>query len=795
MANLYLLNYNNYYNRKIKRENDLSGYSQYIIHQQTNVNFIPGDGISTTQVLNYRGDLYNANYLIVEASDGDNIESFTRWFVLDVIKTSTSQYKLTLRRDLIADSLTDVINAPLFVEKATLDEDDPMIFNSENMSYNQIKQSEILLKDASDCAWIVGYMARNDGSGNTTHIDGGVSLTNNQYISLVSTSKAQFIQNIQGQLLSDSPIKLTCSYNQTNNPYTIKTISYVEGQGGYFSEPEKDRHNVWACSSLPNLYNYDPIDYDGVRDIIIRSMNLKNNINDTLFYDGKKVKLSDGNTYEVSINISDDSVYIEKDIASTMPLLIELLDNNISSWLNSTGSTSNTKYGNPYGLIKYKVKTISVTLTQVSSEGLFDYTIPTTRNKVNDAPYDIFAIPYSPDKNNEPYVWLHADDQGAIGSRMNSEVGLLVAQNISEKWGATLYDLQLLPYCPLPEIFNDPGTSDMSLVELTQGVDYTLIKDSTSHVVSMILFPKESSFSTKIPLDEPIIIKEPKIESECDMYRLCSPNYQGVFEFNAAKNGGISYFNVDCTYLPYNPYIHLSPNFGKLYGKDFGDVRGIVCGGDFSLARISDAWINYQLQNKNYMASFNRQIENMEINNRIAHTQDIVKAVVGTATGAAGGAFVGNNIFAGGLGGIGAGIGGISSGLAGIADVEFNQQLRNEAIDFTRDNFGYQLGNIKALPDSLSKTTAYTKNNKYFPFLEFYTCTNEEKEALRDKLKYNGMTVMRVGNINDFLLADDTYIKGKLIRLDGDYDNHFTNELANELYKGVFIGIINAHIS
>ena len=172
---------------------------------------------------------------------------------------------------------------------------------------------------------------------------------------------------------------------------------------------------------------------------------------------------------------------------------------------------------------------------------------------------------------------------------MNSEIGLLVAQAISEKLGATLYDLQLLPYCPLPELLEDPGTSDMSIVNLTQGTDYTLVKDASNKAVSMIVFPSKSSFSTKINLAEPIIIKDVKVESECDMYRLCSPNYQGVFEFNAAKNNGISYFDVDCTYLPYNPYIHVNPNFDGLYGKDFDDTRGLICSGDFSLARITDA--------------------------------------------------------------------------------------------------------------------------------------------------------------------------------------------------------------
>ena len=324
----------------------------------------------------------------------------------------------------------------------------------------------------------------------------------------------------------------------------------------------------------------------------------------------------------------------------------------------------------------------------------------------------------------------------------------------------------------------------MSLVNLTQGTDYTLVKDSSNKAVSMIVFPSKSSFSTKINLKEPIIIKDVKVESECDMYRLCSPNYQGVFEFNAAKNNGISYFDVDCTYLPYNPYIHISPNFDGLYGKDFDDTRGLICSGDFSLARITDAWTNYQLQNKNYMASFNRQIQNMEVQNNIARLNDVLGVGVGTLAGVAGGIVGGAKIGGGVAGGA---IGGAAALGAGIADVVINEQLRNENMDYTKDMFGYQLGNIKAIPDGLSKTTAYTKNNKYFPFLEYYTCTEEEKNALKNKLKYNGMTVMRIGTINEFLQAEQSYIKGRLIRLVGDYDNHYVNELSQELYKGVYI--------
>ena len=179
------------------------------------------------------------------------------------------------------------------------------------------------------------------------------------------------------------------------------------------------------------------------------------------------------------------------------------------------------------------------------------------------------------------------------------------------------------------------------------------------------------------------------------------------------------------------------------------------------------------------MASFNRQIQNMEVQNNVARLNDVLGATVGSIAGAVAGSKLG--------GGIGAVAGLGLTAAAGVADYQINEQLRNENMDYKKDMFGYQLGNIKAVPDGLSKTTAYTKNNKYFPFLEFYTCTEEEKNALKNKLKYNGMTVMRIGTINEFLQPEQSYIKGRLIRLEGDYDNHYVNELSQELYKGVYI--------
>ena len=104
--------------------------------------------------------------------------------------------------------------------------------------------------------------------------------------------------------------------------------------------------------------------------------------------------------------------------------------------------------------------------------------------------------------------------------------------------------------------------------------------------------------------------------------------------------------------------------------------------------------------------------------------------------------------------------------------------------------FGYELGNIKAIPYAISKISAFTQNNKIFPFLEIYEATDTEFEAFKNKLKYNGMTVMVIGKISDYINPNArTYVKGRFIRLEGlDAEYHEASELAEEFEKGVYIG-------
>ena len=141
------LQYNNYFNRLVKIGSDLSAYSPFIKNRINNVNFNPADGVTTTQIINAPENEIGDYLLVV-----DDTGILSRWFIIDDTRLRNGQYELQLRRDLIADAYSDVIKAPVFIEKATLNSADPMIFNSENMTYNQIKKSETLLKDGTECA-------------------------------------------------------------------------------------------------------------------------------------------------------------------------------------------------------------------------------------------------------------------------------------------------------------------------------------------------------------------------------------------------------------------------------------------------------------------------------------------------------------------------------------------------------------------------------------------------------------------------------------------------------------------
>lgn len=788
MSTIYLLKYNNYYNRIVKKEDTLGAYltQDCLLDTFENVNFVPADGVDTTLVVKHEGP--NPDYLIV--ADGNDIES--RWFVVESDIIRGGQYRLTLHRDVIVDSYDLVVNAPCFIEKATLSNNDPFIFNGENMTFNQIKQSETLLKDETQSAWVVGYIPK-DAFPEGATVTGDAILDDSADITVAGIENWEYYQyqntdfnalitdyTTTGEVrikvtsssatapLKDVPFGITkggIAYLDTITPgagspgYSV-TVPYNQNDTIYAAEkaikngcPQQWDTGVVRAGVLLKLKEY--IGGHGVVEISDFT-----SLNNKIIYDSNTQLYS---RVILSKEIKNETVRIN---SSTIPNLYTYLDEKVTKEVSADGMTFTIEGAANVNTYKteFSYEAYRITLEQIPQQVTATISKPEARYHLEDQPYDMFAIPYSDD--------LEIYKNGTKLFNANKSIAVNIATQITAATGsANVYDVQLLPYCPVRYCILDDGTFDVK----TSKVDY--VQDKNKNNIGIILWATTSSFTVNISNE--ITSTNPKVENLTDKWRLCSPNFNGQFEFSVAMNGGVDYFNVDCTYKPFNPYIHVNPNFKKMYGQDFNDARGLICAGDFSLPQVTKAWADYQLNNKNYENIFNREIQNLQVQQKAQRIGDIASTFGGIAGGAAGGALVGP---------IGAAVGGVVSAVGGALDIGINEKLRAEAMDYKRDMFGMQMGNIQALPSNITKTTAFTYNNKIFPILEYYTCTDEEKTALANKLKYNGMTVGRIGKIADYLAnANDQYIKGRIIRIEGVSDDfHYYKAISDEIYKGAF---------
>lgn len=767
MATLYYYNFKNYYYPSTKRFSDLSGYQPYLVYSETsnNLNFYDNDGVNTEIVAGRSGNPYydKANYVIY-SKDSTTITS--RWYIIDAVKNSSGQYKLQLHRDLPVDYYDEWTQSDCFIEKAILPDNSPFIYNQEEITTNQIKTDEIPLKDGTKMAWIVGFIDREYKSTDKISINSTIiadynyndwkwkNYVDKEAYSLAIIDGYAYVGDYTQETPHYKRITLDIGANSELGPQYSDYRYSDEGQRGlqaYIRDHGQElSHNVITYQNL-----YTRIKSD-------------DNYNSLQTQDGKIV-YRDGIYYKVSAKIvtRTKTVTIDTDKAG------EYLKSYLTSlFINYPGYISGTPRFDIY--LKYDALTLTLTaLTQ----GKYNLMIPDKNHRVinKDGPFDLFCLPYA-DGMKFSY--------GGTKFTANKQFSLSLASEIARSLGTNCYDVQILPYCPFGSYIWDNDV--LTITTVTNRATYIYKGNTTTEKAYCIFWSASSSGTFNIPYVYNVTNK--KMSNQVDMMRLVSPNFSSQFEFNPAKNEGISLFNVDYTYLPQSSFIHVNPDFKGLYKKDYDDARGLIFQGDFSIMYLSDAWVNYQIQNKNYLEIFNRQVESIETNYKYQRIQSGISAAVSALSA---------GLAVGGLTNAGVGVlSGVASAAGGVADLAIQQQLHNEQLDYKNDMFGYQLDNIKALPHSIAKTTAYTKINKIFPILEYYTCTDEEKEAVANKIAFNGMSVGVIDKPINYIgnswsygdIQDKGYIKCKLIKLEGTRANdfHMVNMLGEELNKGVY---------
>lgn len=606
---VYLLQFNNYFNRTLKGPYGTA--EQYwsttsnglLIGQITNMSlWNPDDGVETTITSNLGLTAVPDYAILCDERDG----VLQRWFVIEAKRLQGQQYRLQLKRDLLADNKDRILNNPnSYVERGWCDVVDPAIYNSEPMTFNQIKTVQRPIYDISLCPWIVMYF----------------------------------------------------------------TPSKAEG------------------------------------------------------------------------NFPDDEVYAPDTETNGLFARFTFRSNNP-----------------PVGPVQY------------------------TLQQANDSTFAIAILPYATKD------YYNGDTK--IGTITREQI-MKLAQAISRRYSSSgwLVDMQLLPYCPVPNIIKSDAqrSIDLSKAPLYGSIRYGNETGSAKQIGGFISITRASFGVTPYSIDGTIFkqhIGNIKIENLTLKSRIVSPNGNGVFEYSAAKmvykdNEDIS-FEIYCTYMPYQPYLRVLPSFSRMYGIVHHDYRGLICGGDFSLPQISDSWEAYQVNNKNYQAMFNRQIESMDLQHKWAERQDVMSETVGSLAGIAAGSMVG------GIGG--AIVGGIASAAGGVMDVYANTQLRADQRDAAITQHNLQLQNVQALPYTVTKVNNFNIDSNYVPYLEEYVCTDYEVANLEKYLALKSYTINRYGAFKDYVNPNaTTWLQGTIIRMNADDDAHYLSAIADEVKQGFYI--------
>lgn len=808
--NLYLLkNFNNYYNRIVKKFNKLENYPEAYI-TKGNVNFVPRDGVSTTCIVN-DNKAAECDYLITFDDAGEIV---SRWFIIDSDFKRAGQVELTLKRDTIADNWEAVLNSTAYVYKGNVKPNNPLIFNSEGLTYNQIKTSEHLLKRDDDTPWLAIYFTKEfDLSGFKK--DGRWQ---KPYVSATYGGEAWLFQEIEGStIIADETVPTIAQLpfldrrnenlisNNNKFTYNIPARMSWDNESDYdfgymrtqFSADGLDYNDFEFFidnSATPQVLLYDYEDTLGEINSLMNNNTFINsviysldlnvvNAAEALSLNGKTYYCAENNTYytyRVEQIESEKELEIESGSSTNIIMDSALYDKGLTTLLQDKAF--------PKQLSNNESITVTGKFIRVSTQESTTALTPNvyfpickldsslnpavngfSNNQHTNEAYDVLVIPYS----DFPINGL----EGLTKERRLKVASTLIGSE------SIIKDIQLIPYVPIEyNVVNDRIyiTGEYDQAPICKNVTFN------AELIDYGFYLRKVSFTKSY--EHNITMVDKKISNETDMYRLCSPNYNGVFEFNPAQftftndNNPITTWNVDVTLKPYQPYIHVYPNFDGLYGTNFGDARGLICEGDFSLSRLTDAFTDYALQNKNYDAQFKREIKSMkkQFNWNLAESaaSTVTGSVIGGTAGAKFGGVVGGSFGAA----LGAG--------EGLLNTIESISLGKDQISLAKDKYNFNLQNIQAIPDTLTKVSAFNQNNKIFPFIEYYTCTDIEKEVLRNKIKYEGMTLNVVGTLEDYIgsIADSTqYIRADIIRIEniGD-DYHITNDIANELKRGVY---------
>jgi hypothetical protein len=387
-------------------------------------------------------------------------------------RNRAGQYALSLRRDLLADYYDETMDSTCFIQKGWVDSSNPLIFNPEGVTVNKIQEHEILLRDSTKAAWIVGYVAPNlaDFEGAATN-ELTVELTYPQetipdistfeYEEYIGKTITGEIEKTRSYFLvwGDGDVSEQCKVYFNNRAVLAREVTLPQGTFTISNIPT----NQLASMSFDFNFNvFDTVLTNTVSNSTFAEiLNLKDKVyNDNGVY--KQLKFSVVNTVYKDMNI----------VLADYPNITQEVSD---GFIARGGVVSGTVL--PTRLFYEQVQVNFVTVASPFTTGKIVF--KNSNKPLYDAPYKMFCIPVTP---SETIVQVGETAIPTTKDRM-----LQIAASIATGLGSNLYDIQLLPYCPIEKQFElTQNVNGIQLLEGTVDIDYSVMTDNEDSPIGYV---------------------------------------------------------------------------------------------------------------------------------------------------------------------------------------------------------------------------------------------------------------------------------------------------------------------
>jgi hypothetical protein len=717
-------------------------------------------------------------YLILDDNRENTNSTFSgnQYYVTNSVFLKKNLYRLTLIRDILANHYKyperDWRNIECYIENGSItNQNDSTKYNRYNFNLNMIKKKETLLSDKFSI--VSFYTQRRNSSGVEIDIPiTNISLSDVSDIYESFETMNAFNTKYPSGVYKKSSISDTINViiqNTTKNPdnqYLIFSASFQmkSATGLYLSTYNSNLQNINDFSNTTVIKNIQ-FNYPNesivskfasrysttLNQSFVNNANVKyvystfNNDNGTNGYLelNNKIVMIEGIKYKVSVVNSSVAKEITLNNSNKNLLIIAAINtisDNIGYNISSESHSGATDF-----VFRYNEYSTNITITPFIEDNVYSLTLNPSLSMLKDTGVKCFGINNLTKDNYQKWIKFMV---GAMTQNKEIIQSVIIPANIY----------------------------------LNKMIDsnFGIITDRDHKLVYNYIY-NQDEFE--------------EIEKECKYISIKSPSYASNFEFTPFLNDGVSKFYVDISLKPFGTIIYVKPDFNGLYGLNFEDKRGLLIAEDYSITNISDAWIDYKYNNQNYLNSFNRQVQSLELSNKYASDSDKLaiersdyeaKNLARQNTASAWGIF--NTL----LLNIPSSVGAYTSKTrddyneAVKMDTAMNQAIREDTMSATKDMFNYNIGNIKSVAPIVSKVDCFDIYFKYQIIIEEYEATESEKEYVKQYYKNNGSKIGKIDKAKNYIKTDHLF-KAKAIVKDNNYTEPELMELKNRLAGGIYV--------